>query len=321
MPTLLLSNVRPPRGYWSEQRSFPHYNSVTHPEPSSKPALPLGYLSDVSMFTAMFPSRLPIELCELIIDCVRDPQALPWWARLQLVFQIRWHAKSPTDLEQAHLHTLRACALTCSSWLPRARANLFHTVVFEDQEDVDRFVCSIAENHRLADFVRELVVDFAGGYVPFAQGTLVKTLRRVRTVVFPLLGVSTWHYPPRHQLLVAQLPLTELVFDVYASDYRMVVYAFSVVWSARALERLTIMFSGHPPAFTEAQVRRIGVLRRRWSCGQLMTLAASVRERSEQYERRRSLLTWCSGSVPAAGHGYLASSTIRHRSRAGRHIS
>ena len=233
------------------------------------------------MFTAMFHSRLPIELCELIIDRVRDPQALPWWARLQLVFQIRWHAESPTDLERAHLHTLRACALTCSSWLPRARANLFHTVVFEDQEDVDRFVCSIAENRRLADLVRELVVDFTGGYVPFAQGTLVRNLRRVRTVVFPLLGVSTWHYPPRHQLLVARFPLTELVFDINASDYRMVAYAFGVVWSARALERLTIMFSGHPPAFTEAQVRRIRVLRRRWSCGQLKILTSTVRRRMD----------------------------------------
>ena len=128
------------------------------------------------MFTAMFHSRLPIELCELIIDRVRDPQALPWWARLQLVFQIRWHAGSPSDLERAHLHTLRACALTCSSWLPRARANLFHTAVFEDQKDVDRFVCSIAENRLLADLVRELVVDFAGGYVPFAQGSLVRNV-------------------------------------------------------------------------------------------------------------------------------------------------
>ncbi|RPD58769.1 hypothetical protein L226DRAFT_540215 [Lentinus tigrinus ALCF2SS1-7] len=230
--------------------------------------------------------RVPTELSELIIDRVRD-SALPWWGRLKFVFGTQSYRLGTADHVGRDLHTLRACALTCSAWLPRARVNLYHTVVFDDPHDVELFVRAIqvadssSTRHCLADLVRELVVEFAGGYIPFAQGTLLRKLRSLRTVVFPLLRVDShsagWHYPsPRHHVLVAQFnSLTELVFDLNLGDYRMVVYAFRVVWAVRGLERLTLMFSGHPPAFTNAQVQPLRALQRPWSCSKLKTLAAT----------------------------------------------
>lgn len=58
--------------------------------------------------------RLPLELCENIIDLC-SPQST--------------HRAQETEIAIAY-KTLCACSLVCTSWLPRSRRNLYHTIAF-----------------------------------------------------------------------------------------------------------------------------------------------------------------------------------------------
>ncbi|KAI0717215.1 hypothetical protein C8T65DRAFT_606163, partial [Cerioporus squamosus] len=217
-------------------------------------------------------SRLPIELCEQVIDCVKGMQ--PWWDRHQLamVYRTSIHA-SQTPL----LDDLLACARTCHAWYPCARVQLYHTVAFKFQHQVDLFIRSIHENPPLADLVRELIVHLTGErYIPSAQGTLFKTLGHLRTVAFSSSGYSygVWLYPPHHHTLVTQFPLTDLIFGLNTSNKSMLFCAFRVVWSLRELRSLTVVFSGGFQLSAAASdiLVRVRSLRRSWSCAKLRVL-------------------------------------------------
>ena len=214
-------------------------------------------------------SRLPIELCERVIDCVRKPH--PWWDRGQLVLKISTYWD-----DQDSLPDLLACAWTCSAWYPRARLNIYHTVTFNHLRQIELFVRSLRENPLLADRVHELIINFLGEYIPFAQGMLFSALRNVHTVVLPLLDVHNWVYPPHHHVLVTQFNLTELILTINASRTSSLVYAFRIVWSLRRLRSLFVMFSGGAPVVTDSLVRNLHSLRRQWSCEKLTTLTIKV---------------------------------------------
>ncbi|KAI0706026.1 hypothetical protein C8T65DRAFT_234472 [Cerioporus squamosus] len=98
-------------------------------------------------------SRLPIELCELVIDLIPDPQ--PWWE-----FPRSWFGARP--------ETLVKYTSVCSAWLPRARLVLYHSIRFRTPSQVDLFIRTITENPSLANMVRELVIKPKDGqtYIP-----------------------------------------------------------------------------------------------------------------------------------------------------------
>ncbi|KAL4248935.1 hypothetical protein ABKN59_007430 [Abortiporus biennis] len=72
--------------------------------------------------------QLPIEIWECIIDQLSSSLLAPEFTTVHRY-----------DFHRHHLRPLRACALTCRSWLPRSRYHLFHHVIFRDAEQFLQF--------------------------------------------------------------------------------------------------------------------------------------------------------------------------------------
>jgi len=80
--------------------------------------------------------RLPIEICEVIIDSSSYNRAGGW--------------VDPKDLA-----SLRACALTCKAWLPRSLINLYHSIRLSgDERTRNALICLRGRGSNLAINVR-----------------------------------------------------------------------------------------------------------------------------------------------------------------------
>ncbi|RPD52572.1 hypothetical protein L227DRAFT_39954 [Lentinus tigrinus ALCF2SS1-6] len=224
--------------------------------------------SSVSFYssTSMADVRIPLELCELIIDSIRAPPQ-PWYKRL---------VGPEHDVHSEMLLHFRACAAVCSAWLPRARRHLYHRIIFKRPSQVELLIRSLTENPFLADIVRELVLS-PREYIPFVHATLIKRLRHLHTLVYdlPTLGATKvdWPYPPCYHLLIAQFPLTELAirysFGPLAS--KAWIEMFRLIWSLRSLESLYLELY-HAPDLTNVELQRLTAIRRPGACARLKTL-------------------------------------------------
>ncbi|OSC96644.1 hypothetical protein PYCCODRAFT_1262223 [Trametes coccinea BRFM310] len=150
----------------------------------------------------MSSPRLPLDLCEEVIDRCAPPQ---WDALMNIRF---W---SSTVAESAK--ALIACALTCRAWVQRSIFCYYSTcLLLEDAESVDRLVGTISRNPGLAVFVRILSVrsgvedynrsppsrqTFSSKYIPFRRTDLARTLQNIETIVYS--GRGPWPYPPNAQ--------------------------------------------------------------------------------------------------------------------------
>ncbi|KAI0329492.1 hypothetical protein GY45DRAFT_864100 [Cubamyces sp. BRFM 1775] len=98
-------------------------------------------------------SKLPIDICELVIDSM----ALDW----------NPYSDPPCFL--------LACALTCKAWTPRSLYALYSTV-YLDAKSVAKFIECLVEFPARAAWVRELYLD-DDDYIPigmlFSSGLLV----------------------------------------------------------------------------------------------------------------------------------------------------
>ncbi|KAI0356558.1 hypothetical protein OH77DRAFT_210713 [Trametes cingulata] len=178
----------------------------------------------------MDSARLPVEVCERIIDtCLGS-----WQSALY----------GPQPIPAQDSATLVACSLTCQAWLPRSRINLYHDVRLGTPDDLTLFVRTIREGAWLAELVRRVNVfpppaaesdsKAKDTYLSFAQGFLVRHLRRLNVL---LLGVDWSHYPPTYHSLVARLPIKELHL---ACRFRKVSSLFRLVWSFPDLRSLSL---------------------------------------------------------------------------------
>ncbi|KAI0692853.1 hypothetical protein C8T65DRAFT_71317 [Cerioporus squamosus] len=157
----------------------------------------------------MDESRLPLELCEFILDA----------CGCEFYIRLRYD-------------TLRACALTCKGWHPRSRYNLLHRVSFRRPQQVDRFLSTITANAPLADLVHELHVTPADahrhGFFPIANPQLVTKLRSVRQLALRQFNWDT--FPPIYYVfvgkfnLVSSLEISNIVFHSPRDLVRLVRY-------------------------------------------------------------------------------------------------
>lgn len=88
--------------------------------------------------------KLPLEVCEEIIDDV----AQDVWVKLE-----------PPISYRSAIHDLYACSLTCRSWVPRSRINLFRRIQLSSQEQAGLLRASFDKSQRLREFVEYLCID------------------------------------------------------------------------------------------------------------------------------------------------------------------
>lgn len=153
-------------------------------------------------------SRLPIEVCERIIDECSD---FDW-----------------IDCP----NTLRACALTCSQWLPRSQYNLYHELGLEDSEAAGSIVDTFTARPELAEHVRVIGIWPSDCYVPLTQLLSLPSLKKCQRLE---MNIDLTNFPPRYvQNCLAPL-LTKFV-NVVQFDYAMqstasAIGIFHIIWA------------------------------------------------------------------------------------------
>ena len=209
----------------------------------------------------MQDSRLPIELCDMIIDLI--PESVPWWETYRY-----WNTK-PRDL-------LKYTCI-CYAWLPRARRILYHNVVFTRAAQVSLFVRSISEIPLLADMVYGLVIEpkQRETYIPLVDPTLIRSLPRLKGLYLDFGDEETWVYPPRYYSLVAKFPITELAIR-YPTGKSMWIERFMLIWSLRHLRVLCLDMELFPDFIDADMLRLNSRVRRPTACAELTTLVLHV---------------------------------------------
>ncbi|KAI0687026.1 hypothetical protein C8Q76DRAFT_761030 [Earliella scabrosa] len=124
-------------------------------------------------------SRLPIDVCEQIIDLCRG-FGFPWW------------------LDDSYETWCRS-ALVCSAWCPRSQYNLLREVVFKRTPQVALLIRTLLDRPHLAKLVRTVGVSpfdapVPAYYIPFAQAPLPQLLENC--VTLNIIRIAWDHYPP-----------------------------------------------------------------------------------------------------------------------------
>ncbi|KAI0357996.1 hypothetical protein OH77DRAFT_1474701, partial [Trametes cingulata] len=174
-------------------------------------------------------SRLPIDLCEKLIDhCYSEP------CRANLLLN---KGEDP----RSSWRTLFNCALTCRAWLTRSRFNLYTAVILRRPQDIDTFTNTIALHPFLAEFVRVLMVtnynEPGNVYFPFARIELVRNMRCLQSLLMNTHYTRT--YPPPHRRLIARYPITTLSISVDSFPTPIAFCRF--LWAFTRLERLRLL--------------------------------------------------------------------------------
>ncbi|KAI0689211.1 hypothetical protein C8T65DRAFT_673207 [Cerioporus squamosus] len=196
-------------------------------------------------------SRLPLEVCETVID-----------------------ACGCEDYLRLRYDTLRACALTCKGWHPRSRYNLLARVRFRRPHQVERFLDTIVADPPLADLVHELHITPAEahhhGFFSIANPSLVKRLHGLRKLV---LGQFDWNsFPPFYYALIGKfnsvstLEVSNIVFHSPGDLVRL-------VWSLPKLNELTCGLNKFTMTSSAEDCANLCALRRKSACRELHTLS------------------------------------------------
>ncbi|KAI0710624.1 hypothetical protein C8Q76DRAFT_738139, partial [Earliella scabrosa] len=170
-------------------------------------------------------SRLPIEICEHIIDSCRKPQDEYW-------FRQSWY------------HPWPQTALVCSAWLPRSRLNLLYEAFLRNASDVDLLLRTLQEAPHFADMVLRLrVYPRRNSYQPLAQMRLVLLLKNC-------VALSLYHtnwaemYPSRHTdrfLHPWSGRIVELRLEISSGALRTII---RFIWSLHHLQTLWLWWNG-----------------------------------------------------------------------------
>ncbi|KAI0710533.1 hypothetical protein C8Q76DRAFT_66383 [Earliella scabrosa] len=169
-------------------------------------------------------SRLPIDVCEDIIDACYEP---------------------PTaGLPESYSHWC-ATALVCSDWSPRSRFNLLYEVILYDEYQVDLLLRTLEDRPSYADLITRFAVStlYTGDCVPFSRVPLLVRLKNC--TVLDLWDID-WRLYPRRYIEASFLPwsrsgIVMLYIETTTISDAMVLRAIvRSIWSLHRLETLYI---------------------------------------------------------------------------------
>lgn len=173
----------------------------------------------------MDQSRLPIDVCERVIDMVAAG-----------------HFPSRTPYA-SHLNDMLACALTCHEWFPRSLYNIYHRLQVRSPRDLKR----ISNHFRLypsyASLVQELLIGDSSnqenmvGYLPSTGEALARALPNLRILT---LDHCRWHGLPhmRHGM-DTRYPVVKL--NVIGGEFKNLRDLLRMIWAFRQLRSLSLI--------------------------------------------------------------------------------
>ncbi|KAI0788388.1 hypothetical protein C8Q74DRAFT_1349805, partial [Fomes fomentarius] len=127
----------------------------------------------------MHTSRLPIEICEHVIDaCYHDPDEYDW-------------------LHRTSYRTWCQTAVVCYDWLPRSQLNLFHNIEILSASQLDLLLRTLSDTPNLADLVSGVkIASFKSEYMGFPRLLNPQLLRNCIRV--DLFGIPWQVFPSRY---------------------------------------------------------------------------------------------------------------------------
>ncbi|KAI0687029.1 hypothetical protein C8Q76DRAFT_761050 [Earliella scabrosa] len=186
-------------------------------------------------------SRLPIDVCEQIIDVCRG-SGFPWW-------------------RDDSYQTWCRSALVCSAWRPRSQYNLLREVVFGRTPQVALLIRTLLDRPHLANLVRVVSVgpfqalpSGISHYIPFAQTPLPQLLKNCVTLDFTLLAWD--HYPPFYADigLYPWKKITDFSVKLTLSTATSI---WRYIWSLPMLRNLDLLIHAHSTLETPTVIQRI----------------------------------------------------------------
>ncbi|KAI0698712.1 hypothetical protein C8Q76DRAFT_245126 [Earliella scabrosa] len=121
----------------------------------------------------MKKARVPVEICEQILDFVGSMQLPPPLYMDDDFFDdvVQWTT------------TRLACTLVCYDWLPRALVLLYRTVQLTSYAGTESLIRAILSKPYLGSFVHRIIVDYKNNeYIPWAQTLLLKKLTSLQSL-------------------------------------------------------------------------------------------------------------------------------------------
>lgn len=167
-------------------------------------------LLDIILATAMENSRLPIEICERIID--------------QCGY--RW--------------ILYETSLVCTAWRLRSQYNLFYKIRISSASRFNLLLRTLITRPQLSDSIVKVHIDaYNSEYIPFCDTLFIPLLKKCRTLVFFL---NSRLFPPKYFDTVFSkldgLCVTNLTLTMSGCS---LMSCFQFIWSLPALETLYLL--------------------------------------------------------------------------------
>ena len=237
----------------------------------------------------MKKARVPVEICEQILDFVGSMQLPPPLYMDDDFFDdvVQWTT------------TRLACTLVCYDWLPRALVLLYRTVQLTSYAGTESLIRAILSKPYLGSFVHRIIVDYKNNeYIPWAQTLLLKKLTSLQSLhVHCSWGLKENRmYPARYysSLLVhsnIQQLVLSCVFGIGGFPWRTVIYLVS---SLRALRSLKLQVLGGYMIGDLAEVIPLiqchEAIGRPRTCARLETLDIEVMSVSGSFTSQHELL-------------------------------
>ncbi|KAI0353190.1 hypothetical protein OH77DRAFT_1427580 [Trametes cingulata] len=205
-------------------------------------------------------SRLPLELCEAIIDLIR-PGGLDDWK---------------TFPEESKV--LRACALVCRAWRHRAQFNLWRAVIL-------RKTVTFQAGERVLPAYMETLRKPPERLAALVHSLRLHPIRRIAPLEFLMLRLPNLHLLAMESIKWTALPLRasrmKMLVLVNLTELRIsrcTFYAvkdlFDIIWSCKRLSRVALyecVFKKNYYLFTEGDSTRLRLLQERRKACQNVT--------------------------------------------------
>ncbi|KAI0820621.1 hypothetical protein BC628DRAFT_1422785 [Trametes gibbosa] len=210
------------------------------------------------------PYRLPIELCELIIDSIRS-----WSTRYRVI--------------QNENRDLASCALVCRDWRIRAQKTLWSTVFIGRRERISTLATALPDTPaHIISLISSVYVNLSDDRVPHVFFDLPLPSLRVLT-----MDSVAWTGHPivlRNRL---GLPFFETITELrlQGCKFNSVRGLFNIIWRCQGLQKLGVlksMFNREQYGAMELELHN-QQREHRSSCSQLLSLHLSGHPFDSEY--------------------------------------
>ncbi|KAI0758661.1 hypothetical protein C8Q74DRAFT_257960 [Fomes fomentarius] len=157
----------------------------------------MHHLSTQRVRQGMQTSRLPIQICEHVIDACHDNRQSAWQ-------------------HETCYRTWCQTALVCYDWLPRSQLNLFRNIDIHSASHLDLLLRTLSDAPHLADLVSGVrIASRKSEYIPFDRLLNSQLLRNcIRVNLMRIPWKASYQYADRNLYPLRSLGITHFAVEL-----------------------------------------------------------------------------------------------------------